>query len=189
MRHRNAHIDRISKLGKVVTVGALAVAGGYAAATINGVAASTNGAAPVPAQVDPSPVSNGFVPIASYRTFDSRLDPDESGKIFIKEQRFVDAALDLDGVERIPDQATAVTFNVTVTDTQGWGFVQIAAPGTGLGETSTVNWTGDGQTIANSGSTTLYLGVFENNLLFHVDGASGGAHVIIDITGYYVPVG
>jgi hypothetical protein len=127
------------------------------------------------------------VPISSYRTYDSRTDPDESDRIFIESERFVDAALDLNGVERIPDEATAVTFNITVTDTQGWGYVQVAAPGTTLGETSTVNWTGDGQTVANSGSTLLYLGLFENNLLFHVDGASGGAHVIIDITGYYVP--
>lgn len=177
-----------TRLAKAVAVGALAVGGGYAAATIGGVAASRDGVSMVPAQVAAPAATNGFVPISAYRTYDSRSDPDESGKIFIKEQRFVDAALNLQGVEQIPDEATAVTFNVTVTDTQGWGFVQVVPPETTLGETSTVNWTEDGQTIANSGSTTLYAGPLENNLLFHVDGAGGGAHVIIDITGYYLPL-
>ena len=55
-----------------------------------------------------------------------------------------------------------------------------------------MNWTGDGQTIANSGSTLLSEGglvaELENNFIIPVDGRSGGAHVIIDITGYYVPI-
>jgi hypothetical protein len=178
----------------------MAVGGGYLATTITGASAGPMAAAPTPAQVAPPSQVSGFVPIAGYRTYDSRTDPDESGKIYIKSDRFVDAAVDLDGVERIPDEATGVTFNITVTQTEGWGYVQLVAPGTVFNEapgtvfneTSTVNWTGDGQTIANSGSTLLSEGglvaELENNLIFHVDGTSGGAHVIIDITGYYVPI-
>ena len=118
------------------------------------------------------------------------LDPEESGKIFLGEQRLVDVALDLDGNERIPDEATAVAFNVTVTQTEGAGYVQISPPGTAFGETSTINWTGPDQTVANGGNVLLYEGdFFENNLVFHLGGSGGaGTHVIIDITGYYVTI-
>jgi hypothetical protein len=176
-------------IGKATAIGTLAVVGGYLTSTLT---ASATGAATAvaPAAAAQAAPASGFVPIPSYRAYDSRLDPDESGKIFLEEQRFVDVALDIDGSERIPDEATAVAFNVTVTQTQGAGYVQMSPPGTAFGDTSTVNWTGPGQTVANGGNVLLYEGdVFENNLVFHLTGGGGaGAHVIIDITGYYVPI-
>lgn len=179
-----------SRIGRFGLVGALVVAGGYVAGTITTVGARN--AAPAPAQVAAPQEVSGFVPIAAYRTYDSRVNPDISDKIYIKTDIFVDAALDLNGVEQIPDEATAVTFNITITQTEGWGYVQVVTPGTGLNETSTVNWSGADQTVANSGSALLTTGgllpELENNLVFHVDGSSGGTHVIIDITGYYVPI-
>lgn len=182
-----------TRLGKAALVGTLAVGGGYLATTITEAAASpaaTPAATPAPAQVAPPGEVSGFVPIPAYRTYDSRIDPDESGKIYLGSDRFVDAALDLDGAEQIPDEATAVTFNVTVTQTEGNGYLQISAAGNSFGETSTVNWRGDGHTIANSGSALLYTGaIFDNNLVFHLGGqGAGAAHVVIDITGYYVPI-
>ena len=43
---------------------------------------------------------------------------------------------------------TAIAYNVTATDTQGAGYLQIA-PGDATGLTSTsINWTATGQTIA-----------------------------------------
>lgn len=172
--------------------GALALVGGAVTATIPASAADDRSPTVAPAAITAATAAtaSGFVPISSYRTYDSRVDPDESGKIFLQEQRFVDAALDLDGSERIPDDATAVSFNVTVTETESAGFVQISPPGTPFGETSTVNWTGPDQTVANGSNVLLYDGnTFENNLVFHLDGAGGaGAHVVIDITGYYIPL-
>lgn len=66
-----------------------------------------------------------------------------------------------------------------MTETESAGFVQIS-----------LNWTGPDQTVANGGNVLLYDGnAFENNLVFHLDGAGGaGAHVVIDITGYYIPL-
>lgn len=176
-------------MSKATVIGTLAVVGGYLATTFTA-SASDGATAVVPAAAAQAAPASGFVPISSYRSYDSRLGPDESGKIFLEEQRFVDVALDLDGNERIPDEATAVAFNVTVTQTEGAGYVQISPPGTEFGETSTVNWTGPDQTVANGGTVLLYEGdIFENNLVFHLDGIGGaGAHVIIDITGYYVPI-
>ena len=176
-------------IGAGAAAGALLLGAGHLSPAFNA------SAAPDPAvaarlQVAASAPVNGFVPVAGYRSYDSRIDPDESGKIYLQEQRFVDAAVDLDHEEQIPDEATAVTFNVTVTETESAGFVQVSSPGNTFGETSTVNWTSDGQTVANGGHTSLYEGAtYENHLVFHVGGAGGaGAHVIIDITGYYVPI-
>lgn len=171
-------------------VGALALGGGYLSSAFSASAASTPASTPAPAQAGVAAQPSGFVPIPGYRTYDSRVDPDESGKIYLQEQRFVDVAFDLDGNERIPDEATAVAFNITVTETESAGFVQVSAPGTTFGETSTVNWTAAGQTVANAGDALLFEGeIFDNNIVYHVDGAGGaGAHVVIDFTGYYVPI-
>jgi len=171
-------------IGAIAAAGALVFAGGQLTAAFG------SGPAPEATSAAAAGQPSAFVPISSYRAYDSRIDPDESGKIFLQEQRFVDVAIDLDGVEQIPDEATAVSFNLTVTETESAGFVQISPPNTELGETSTVNWTAAGQTVANSGDALMYEGpTFDNNIVFHLDGAGGaGAHVIIDITGYYVPL-
>ena len=186
MQHRRRTTRTI---GTATAIAAMAVVGGYVASTYSASATDEAPTVAPAASAQPAPAS-GFVPITGYRSYDSRVDPDESGKIFLQEQRFVDVALDLDGNERIPDEATAVAFNVTVTQTESAGYVQISPPGTAFGETSTVNWTGPDQTVANGGNVLLYEGeIFENNLVFHLGGAGGaGAHVIIDITGYYVPI-
>lgn len=95
----------------------------------------------------------------------------------------------------IPDEATAVTFNITVADTRGSGFVQVTTGNRELGNTSTINWVQDGEVIANSGVTALFESTLaaneelENTFAVFIDGAEGGsAHVIIDITGYYTPI-
>ncbi len=177
-------------IGAGVLTGALALGAGQLSPAFNASAAPDPTVDPSPTQAAPPGEPSAFVAVPGYRAYDSRIDPDETGKIYLQEQRFVDVAGDLTGDEQIPDEATAVTFNITVTETESAGFVQISPPGNTFGETSTVNWTGDGQTVANGGHALMYEGPsFENNIVFHVDGAGGaGAHVIIDITGYYVPI-
>jgi hypothetical protein len=176
----------IRLIGTGLAIGALSLGAGHLAPAFSASAAPEA----VPEQVEATAPASAFVPLSGYRSYDSRIDADESGKIYLQEQRFVDVAVDLDGEEQIPDEATAVTFNVTVTETESAGFVQVSPPGNEFGETSTVNWTGDGQTVANGGHALMYEGpTFENNIVFHVDGAGGaGAHVIIDVTGYFVPI-
>lgn len=177
-------------IGASAVVGALALGVGQLTPAFDASAAPGPSVDPAPTQATASGDPSAFVAVPGYRAYDSRVDPDESGKIYLQEQRFVDVAVDLAGEEQIPDDATAVTFNITVTETESAGFVQISPPGNTLGETSTVNWTTDGQTVANGGHALMYEGpTFENNIVFHVDGAGGaGAHVIIDITGYHVPI-
>jgi hypothetical protein len=102
-----------------------------------------------------------FVPISSYRSYDSRNDPLgefvflRAGKWLSGDDFIIDVSTNESLAEQIPDSATAVAFNVTAVGTEGSGFIQIYGPGTDAFSTSTVNWTQSGLNIANSGSTML----------------------------------
>ena len=126
-----------------------------------------------------------FVPISSYRTYDSRNDPNPW---FTGDDFLIDVLTDESGDPQIPDSATAVAFNVAAVGTTGRGFIQIYGPGTDAFTTSTVNWTQSGLNIANSGSTML--GEFEGDpgLMGVAVGGPAGTRtdIIIDITGYYI---
>ena len=81
----------------------------------------------------------------------------------------------------ITDGATAVFFNVTITETVAAGFVQVA-PGSATTITgSTINWSSDGQTVANGSFSTLD---DDRNLRVFVGGGGSATHFTIDITGY-----
>jgi hypothetical protein len=128
-----------------------------------------------------------YVPFPSFRWYDSRDYAD--GKWIVGDWR--DSLAD----PEFPLEWTAVTFNVAAVATEARGYVQIAGDGTDPYSTSTVNWTQPGQNIANSGTVILsefwddpdedpvkWMGVL-------VGGPPGAAaHIIIDITGAYVPL-
>ena len=159
--------------------GALSVTGGAAVVGLSPLVSDGPGVAV--AQVDDGTPAS-FVPISQYRTFDSRL-VDDGSKIFLQEQYDIDPNQDLDGMDRLPDDAIAVSYNITVAGTERSGFVQILGPDTTFGSTSTINWSEDGQRLANSGNVEL--GAFQEFYMF-LDGAPfAAAHVIIDVTGYY----
>jgi hypothetical protein len=101
-----------------------------------------------------------------------------------------DVSVDFNTQERVlPDQAVAVSFNVTVTNTEGAGFLTIYDTGPPVvpPKTSTVNWWQAGQTIANSGIVAvgrkpepgLYVGVLVGGNQW------AKTNYIIDITGYF----
>lgn len=181
-RRRGRLRGTVTAIGTAIAVVTAAVTAVAVAPDGDAASVGASPEAPLP------PAASVFVPISPYRTYDSRTDPDESGKIFLQEQRFVEADIDIDGTQRIPAEATAVTFNITVTETASAGFVQVFTANQGLGSTSTVNWTGEGQTDSNAGHIQLFEGTLDNQFGFHVGGAGGaGTHVVIDITGYYVP--
>ncbi len=143
-------------------------------------------------------VSTVFVPIASYRTLDSRgpstekfvRSVDNSLNPGLPTAHFVQFEQGGDGTIQFPDEAVAVTYNVTVTETEGAGFVQIDGYGNASGTTSTVNWSGADQTVANSGVAILTDAFDDPGALgIWVGGAPDAkAHVVLDITGYYMPV-
>lgn len=75
---------------------------------------------------------------------------------------------------------TAVTLNLTMTDSAGPGYLQALPTGSGVpGASSNVNVTGAGQTSANL--ATVPVGVDGTITLYDV----AGAHLIADLQGYY----
>jgi hypothetical protein len=144
-------------------------------------------------QIGPETV---FVPVESYRAYDSRSDTE--GKIRASQagdigrnQRPVWAPYEnQEAPALIPADAIAVTYNATAVQTEGSGFMQIDGFFLADGDTSTIVWNTAGQRIANSGVAQLTSAFDEQGALgVYVNGSSDAAsHVIIDITGYFVPV-
>ncbi len=146
-------------------------------------------------------VPGSFVAISSYRTM-TRASRTTAGRSATSSAarrttssrrasraRFVQFEQD-NPVGQFPDEAIAVTYNVTVTETEGAGFVQVEGYNFAGGETSTVNWSEAGQTIANSGVTRLTQAFDDVGAVgIYLGGTTDAkAHVILDITGYYLPV-
>ena len=124
----------------------------------------------------PVPQGASFVSITPTRVLDTRINLGLSGP------SHTDIARDLqvtDGAT-IPNDAVAVTGNVTITGQTKSGYV-VLAPAAG-GTTSTINFPlGDtranGVTVALSGSGTL-------NVVYR-SGSPGTTHVLFDVTGYF----
>ncbi len=83
-----------------------------------------------------------------------------------------------------PDFALAVFANVTITQTEGAGFLTVwggdASDTLDTPSTSNVNWTTSGQTLANLALST----VGQENSIEVVCGGAGRTHVIVDVQGY-----
>lgn len=88
------------------------------------------------------------------------------------------------GAPNDPRFLSSVFLNVTVTQTEGAGFLRVFASdlsGTQpIPETSNVNWSEDGQTLANQALTAVG-GEFGVEIFC---GGSGRTHVIVDLQGY-----
>ncbi|NDI02138.1 MAG: hypothetical protein EBY57_10185, partial [Actinobacteria bacterium] len=85
--------------------------------------------------------------------------------------------------ETVPRDATAVMVNLTVTDTEGWGFLTCYPFGqTEVPDSSNVNVDGADQTRASS--AVLRLGDAGGDRGFTIWTYSG-AHIIVDLLGYF----
>lgn len=181
-------------VGALVSIGAVAVPS---------IVSTSAGAVPDERSSDAfeQQIPTVFVPIEHFRAYDTRTGTGEfDGKMVVGGDGPFDAARVVDVARRagdedpasreIPADAVAVSFNVTVAQTVGSGFVHVGAPTVQSGESSTVNWYDADQTVANGGVAIVGTTDAEVVLFVGVDigGTSGAsAHVIIDVTGYYVP--
>jgi len=180
---------------KVPVRSALVAVGVLVGAVVAPALADSPGRAPV-AQASATPVGAYFVPIPSYRALDTRVDgAPPLGRTITSTSHepravFVQFEDDGDPDPKFPDEAVAVTYNVTVTETVGGGFLQVDGFEFATGVTSTVNWTGDGVTIANSGVAQLTEADGDPAALgIQIGGGPTAAtHVVLDITGYYMPL-
>lgn len=132
----------------------------------------------------------GFHPITPVRAFDSRNPTFPDSGIFLPgSQRDISVADGRDGATgavttpaAVPPGATAVTFNATVTQTTDGSYLSVVPGGIGTTDTSTVNWSGPNERVANASLSRLG----GDRQLRLIAGPAGTFHCIIDITGYYL---
>lgn len=139
-----------------------------------------------------------IVAMKGQRAFDSRTDLQgrDPGAEKFRNQEGPARSFDVPVGEFIPPEAVGVVYSVTVTATEGSGYVSVdtyvPSPDEAGSEISTAAWTEPGQRVVNSGIVKT----FETNtrgvplIRVSIGGApDAAAHVIIDITGYLIPAG
>lgn len=129
-----------------------------------------------------APTSGSLITLLTpIRIFDSRIDPVPLGRAKLASGNTVTVTVS------VPDEPrflTAAFLNVTITETEGFGFLRVNGTDSSgtqpVPATSNVNWSQSGQTLANLSLTTV-------GSEFGVDifaGGSGRTHVIVDVQGY-----
>jgi hypothetical protein len=138
----------------------------------------------------PAPMPPQFVAIAPARVYDSRLPmaPLETGRLNSGSSRTVSVANRRDAgtgvvdlADVVPASATSVSMNVTVDQTAGAGFVAVNPGVDPVVRASTINWSGPGATLANG----IITGIVGRDITL-IAGGGGSAHVIVDVTGYFL---
>lgn len=91
--------------------------------------------------------------------------------------RVVDCTLNVSGV---PADALGVLVNLTATGQTGGGFMSVRANGVAYANTSNLNWTAAGQTVANAATVACGGGA---KIVVRLGGATA-SNVIVDVVGY-----
>ncbi|KQR16364.1 hypothetical protein ASF78_02935 [Cellulomonas sp. Leaf334] len=114
-----------------------------------------------------------FVPVTPGRLLDSRTGPAPAGGS--------QAALSPSGQLGVPTSGVSAVFvNATATQTTGAGYLQLFPEGRGVaGASSSVNFTGAGETVANASIGAL--GDGDRVTLY----TSTRAHMLVDVLGYF----
>jgi hypothetical protein len=165
------HISRRRLIAGGAGAGA-GVLGGAAMATAGRASASGHWAGGVQALFDP------------VRLFDSRRSDSPRGGVKLSGGDVVSIMAAAPGVDTI----TTVFLNLTITETEGAGYLSVRRGGEHDGPdvppptTSNINWTAPGVTLANtalSGVDAVYQ-LFE----VHCTGVGAATHLIVDLQGY-----
>lgn len=129
--------------------------------------------------------SLSFVPINPYRALDSRAYRD--GDMFPGVEVYFTVWEDEGGVQRIPSDIQAVSYNLTVTNTMGvGGYLAVFPADIFWPGNSSINWFGSGLDLSNGGivavgdlsepgQVSVYMGEVPNT----------ATYFILDITGYF----
>jgi hypothetical protein len=131
-----------------------------------------------------SVAGSSFVALAPRRVYDSRRDP--AGKIVRGTPRTLSVANEFQTTNSVvPAGATAIAYNLTITDTESsFGYLSVAPGGINPAAVSSINWSSAKASLANG----LVVGINaarEINVL--CDGnADAKTHLLIDVLGYYV---
>lgn len=125
---------------------------------------------------DPAPP---FHPITPVRVYDSRGG---AGAISAGTTRTIPVANSVTNILNVvAPGASAIAYNLTVTDTVGGGYLALFPYGSSWAGNSSINWSSSNETIANGGIVKL-----GGNRQVDVLCGGGSADFIIDVTGYYL---
>jgi subtilisin family serine protease len=135
------------------------------------------------------PTPQPFSPATPVRLFDSRPGPLGAAEApFGASGRTTpvtggtEVAVQVAGIAGVPADASAVLLNLTVTDTTAASFLTVYPGGT-RPNTSNVNFAAGGVVATH---VTATVGADDRVRVFN---ASGAAHVIVDVAGWYGPTG
>lgn len=130
-----------------------------------------------------------FTPVEPTRVYDSRVPSPLPGAIGSGGQRRLSVRSGRDlttgavtAPSLVPPEATAVSYNVTITRTVGSGFLTVAPGDSTEAKASSINWTETAQTIANAGIVKVD---GDGAVNVFVGGPGGATDVLVDVTGYY----
>jgi hypothetical protein len=127
------------------------------------------------------PPTPGFHAIAPLRVYDSRLT---GGPISGGQTRTISVATTTGGAPAVPVAASAILYNLTVTETTGApgsSWLALFPFGTAFPGNSSINWTSSGQTLANGGAVSL-----GGDRQVNVRDSGGSTQFILDVTGYFL---
>lgn len=139
-------------------------------------------------QLAGSDTAGSYHPLTPTRVYDSRAQWPFAGRISTGQTRNVSVAdgRNQDGVVTIrnlvPSGATAVYANVTVVDTAFSGWLAVNPGGTTTVGASSINWSGDGQILANG--VALTINAASRNVTV-IAGGPGSTDFVIDVYGYW----
>ncbi len=143
-------------------------------AAVAGVTALAGGGVLLAAPSDPA-TALAFHTVPTVRLLDTRPATQVGSEA---EPLGLGETLDLE-IKGLPDDATAVSINVTVVDGTEGSFLTVYPKGSARPTTSTVNWDSAG---AEANSATVVLGADKSLTIYNLKGT---VNVVIDLLGYY----
>jgi len=140
------------------------------------------GAGAVRGQLAVGPASNNtYVLGEPVRAYDSRNDT-AAGKLTAGQTRTISLQSGVSSsgtVLGVPAGATAALVTLTITETEGAGFVKIYSNAVAEPPTSNINWSQDGQNLAVA--TVVAVDALSQ---VKVTGGNDDTHVVLDVTGF-----
>lgn len=125
-----------------------------------------------------------YFPIAPCRLYDSRFDGPQTPLVG---QDTPGRQLSIKGTCGIPNDASALSYNVTIVRPTGNGFLTMYPSNAALPEVSSINFKAN-DVRGNGGVVPLAPGAPDLNVYLATNPAAGSGHVILDATGYFKEV-
>lgn len=133
--------------------------------------------------------AGAFIAIEPHRVYDSRAASPTPGRLTAGDSRVISVADGRDLVsgavnatDLVEEGATAITYNITVDDTVGGGYLGVVPGNATEVKAAAVNWSSSGLTLGNAAVVKLD----DDRQIKVLSGGVGSTHFVIDITGYYL---